>query len=227
MNTLTANDIYLKLTNNIINTLNKFKSNEIKENVLNENLLLNASSMCKFLDGKEYIQDNLDVVLPSKLQQNIESKVKIQENDMLQRQESFNDEASFLKDMKNVDNHNMSIDMNESLFSTSIMMTDNNTSKFLEESISYSRAELSTIYNYRDMNNTTLLENTFQNFYNKIGLNEQHKSSSNNSLSFDDKLTNISGSSNLKQQIETIYKEINGEMKDKEIKQYLVESNAL
>jgi hypothetical protein len=175
MNTISSNDIYIKLSENMINTLNRFKKNEIKENILNENLLLNTSSMCKFLDGKEYVEDNLDVVIASKLQQGIDSKIKLQEIETRNRKDSIlitNEETSFLKDIKNADENNITYDMNESLFSSSIMMTGNqNTNNIFDESISYSRVELSTIYN-KDINNTTLLENSFQNFYNKINIQD-------------------------------------------------------
>lgn len=73
-----SNEIYQKISENIIYNLQTFKKGEVNNKLLNENLILNLSSMCKFLSGKETLNNsNLDVVVPvSRLELAISNKIR-------------------------------------------------------------------------------------------------------------------------------------------------------
>jgi hypothetical protein len=63
---MNTNEIYQKISENIIHQLRTFKKREINPKILNENLILNLSSMCKFLKGKETVNNStMDVYLPA------------------------------------------------------------------------------------------------------------------------------------------------------------------
>jgi hypothetical protein len=75
---MNTNEIYQKITENIIDQFKAFKSGQIKPRLLNENLILNLSSMCKFLKGKESMNNSsLDLYLPTtRLEHAVNSKLK-------------------------------------------------------------------------------------------------------------------------------------------------------
>lgn len=80
---MNTNEIYQKITENIILQLNSFNKGEVNAKVMNENLILNLSSMCKFLKGKETLNNsNLDVYVPmSRLEYAVNSKIRGSTND--------------------------------------------------------------------------------------------------------------------------------------------------
>ena len=53
-----SNEIYQKITENIIQQFQIFKKGEINNQIFNENLILNLSSMCKFLKDKETLNNS-------------------------------------------------------------------------------------------------------------------------------------------------------------------------
>jgi len=75
---MNSNEIYKKITENIIHQFQTYKKNDINARVLNENLVLNLSSLCKFINGKENLNvSSLDVYLPStRLEYAINSKIR-------------------------------------------------------------------------------------------------------------------------------------------------------
>ncbi len=75
---MNTNEIYIKISENIVHQLKTFKKREINLKTLNENLILNLSSMCKFLKGKETLRNpNLDVYLPtSKFENALNDKIR-------------------------------------------------------------------------------------------------------------------------------------------------------
>jgi hypothetical protein len=75
---MNTNEIYQKITENIIEQFKAFKSGQIKPRMLNENLILNLSSMCKFLKGKESMNNSvLDLYVPTtRLEHAVNSKLK-------------------------------------------------------------------------------------------------------------------------------------------------------
>ena len=150
---MNTNEIYIKLSENIIHQLKSFKKREINPRTLNENLILNLSSMCKFLKGKETLSNpNLDVYLPmsrfvNKLNDKIRGKdltVEDSKNENLQRKSTENefknkenDENIFFNKHSIVDFDNTShfginlenfyegqIEMNQSIISKSLLNKD-------------------------------------------------------------------------------------------------------
>lgn len=62
---MNSNEIYQKISDNLINSLKNFKKGDINSTVLNETLILNLSSMCKFLDGKADMNNSvMNVLVP-------------------------------------------------------------------------------------------------------------------------------------------------------------------
>ena len=75
---MNSNEIYQKISENIIYQLNSFKKGELKAKEMNENLILNLSSMCKFLKDKETMNNTtFDVFVPvSRLEYAVNSKIR-------------------------------------------------------------------------------------------------------------------------------------------------------
>ena len=176
-----SNEIHKKISESICNYLQRFKKKEISELTLNENLVLNVSSMCKFLQGKEKSNKEFDLVIPlTKLQEGIDSKLKPKENENIQNNIIPSlEENSFLRDINNVVSNNLSLDQDESLLSRSLMLETNN--DFFEESLySNNKTEISTIYNKPSViNESSILDNSFQNFCNRINISELQQKASN------------------------------------------------
>jgi hypothetical protein len=172
---MNSNEIFQKISENIIAGLNGYKKKEVSERTLNENLLLNVSSMCKFLQGRGNVnQSTFDVVIPmSRFSQGIENKIKSIDQETCFKQ-TTNDqtmvEDSFFGGLKEAED-NFGFNPNESMFSQSLIQTDNNPMAF-DDNMSYlGRSEISTIYNYKD--NESVIDQSFNNFmFNKLKIKE-------------------------------------------------------
>ncbi len=72
------NEIYQKMSQNILSQFNSFKNGESNSKTMNENLIVDLSSICKFIKGKDTMNNtNLDVFLPvTKLEQAVNSRVR-------------------------------------------------------------------------------------------------------------------------------------------------------
>jgi hypothetical protein len=108
-------EIYTKITENLIRQFQTFKNNEINSKTLNENLVLNLSSLCKFLKGKENVTSaSLDVFVPvSRLEYEVSNKIRNAGDDSVLykgnniNKENHNDETLQLNnDDDNYDNDN-------------------------------------------------------------------------------------------------------------------------
>jgi hypothetical protein len=80
---MNGNEIHRKMTDNIILQFTSFKKGEINSKMMNENLILNLSSLFKFLKGKENTNSSyLDIFLPvSKLEYSVNKKIRGSLND--------------------------------------------------------------------------------------------------------------------------------------------------
>lgn len=162
---MNTNEIYIKISENIIHQLKSFKKREINPRTLNENLILNLSSICKFLKEKETLNNpNLDVYLPmsrfeNKLNDNLRGKdltIEDPKNEKLHRKNTENefkykenDESIFFNKHSMVDFDNTShfginlenfndgqIEMNQSIISKSLLNKDQISMR--DEDISFS-----------------------------------------------------------------------------------------
>ena len=75
---MNTSDIYQKISQNIIQQFQSIKKGDINAKTLNENLILNLSSMCKFLSGKDNINSScLDVYVPmSRFEYSVSNKIR-------------------------------------------------------------------------------------------------------------------------------------------------------
>jgi hypothetical protein len=172
---MNTNEIFQKISENIIVTLQSYKKKESSLKSLNENLLLNVSSMSKFLSNKQNLNHStLDVVIPiSRFQQNIENKIKAQDQDLGLCKGISGIEESFFKDIREVENNDFGLNPNESIFSQTAVPSDNlnqgnNNQLTFDDNVSYlNKTEISTIYNYKE--NESVIDQSFHNFvFNKL-----------------------------------------------------------
>lgn len=70
---MNSNEIFGKISENIITQLHSFKNNEISIKSINDSLILNISSLNKFMKDKN---QSFDDFLPAKFKMSIESQLK-------------------------------------------------------------------------------------------------------------------------------------------------------
>lgn len=83
---MNTNEIYKKINENLISSLKTFKKGEMNSAMLNENVILNLSSMCKFLDGKDKFNSSvMDVLVPmTKFDTSVSQTIKKYSTNMAQ-----------------------------------------------------------------------------------------------------------------------------------------------
>lgn len=171
---MNSNEIFGKMNKNIINILNNFKRGDIDSNYMNERIIFNLSSVCKFIKDKNLLNNkNSEMVIPStRFHQNLNETItaesqnqylestpktinnnrniiSFEPSDKDNKEDNNNkinkEDNSFLRDINKNDNFNNSI-VEGSLFSQSIAY--DNKSEFRASIISenISKADVSTIY---------------------------------------------------------------------------------
>jgi hypothetical protein len=188
---MNSNEIFAKMSENIINTLNRFKKGDIDTSFMNEKITLDLSSVCKFIKDKRNLNNsNLEIVIPvTRFEQNLcetlseekfnqieNNNVKIigKQKDIDDYQIKYNEskeENTFLKDIKKNEDFSNSL-VSGSLFSQSYNY--GNKSEFRVSVIDekMSKANISTIYgreiNYGNEDIMSVISNTsFAKFLNQ------------------------------------------------------------
>lgn len=189
-------EIFGKMSENIIKTLNNFKRGDIDTNFMNEKIVLDLSSIYKFSKGTKNLNNsNLELIIPtSRFEQNLNETIIAENNnkekiekgrksinqsnyDFQQEQDnkidslSTKSENTFLRDIKKNENFNNSI-TEGSLFSESYTFGNKTELRASIISERMSKTNVSTIYgrdiNYGNEDALSVISNTsFAKFLNQ------------------------------------------------------------